>query len=316
MRLVLLAPSLLAQPPDALAAIGELARLSFSSRKTATNLDAALLDALGIDAPVAPLAALGAGVDVGARFVMRADPISMTVMRDDVRIDARVDDLDPSEAASLQRLLNDHFALDGLEFIAARRNEWFVASPRRFDVRTTALDASIGCALRDRLPAGPDGAHWRRWFTETQMLLFEHALGNRVTRPVNGAWFSEGGVLPARLLHTDLDIHATNERAGNLARGIAKLDGKSSLLPTSLPSPAQSSRDMIAIVESIANADRLARFIRAWLAPAIQLLDAKRVTELMVIADGHGSAACWMVGRRGWISRLRSRSSPFAVPNR
>ena len=86
----------------------------------AIDLDSALIACAGIDAPVAPLAALGAGLDVGTRWVARADPVSVDVGRDDVRIRARVDDLDADEAHALASLLRTHFADDGIAFACAR----------------------------------------------------------------------------------------------------------------------------------------------------------------------------------------------------
>jgi len=234
MELVLVAPGLLALAPEALARDATLARIAGAAEPIVVDdLDQALLGALDIGAPAAPLAALGAGMAAAGRFVIRADPVTMQVTHDDVRIVARVDDLDVREAETLVTLLDAHFGAEGLTFLAPRLDAWFAASDPRQEIATTPLDAAIGRTLRPCLPTGADAARWRRWLNEAQMLLHEHALGARA-HPVNGLWFSSGGALAdpsarsasrGRSSKAPPHVWAAPGREGDVARGIARLAG-------------------------------------------------------------------------------------------
>jgi len=79
MHLILVAPGLLARPQAALAAVRSLAVLAQRSREPhmyRAGLAAAMLDALDVPptTPIAPLAALGAGIEVGG-YMIAADPV-------------------------------------------------------------------------------------------------------------------------------------------------------------------------------------------------------------------------------------------------
>jgi hypothetical protein len=273
-----------------------------------------MLEALGIDAAAAPLAALGAGVDVGSRWVARADPVAMSVTHDDVRIAARVDDLDAREASDLLARLSAHFADDGLAFAAPRPDAWFVTSERPFELRTTPVDAAVGRPLRDRLPSGADAAPWLRWLTESQMLLHEHALAARASQPVNGLWFSQGGALPPPRDVPRLAVQRSAARAGDVAEGLARLAGHDATPLTTLDELIAANGDAVAVLPPVAAAADVERFDREWLVPAQEALDAMRIARLTIIADGHGVAACWNVARRRWLDRLR-RPARFDLPH-
>ena len=79
MRLTLAVPDLLAIDRDTLAAAPSLARLAHYAGRPVTQrgtLDALLVSASAVPDAVAaaPLAALGAGLDPGTHYVLRADP--------------------------------------------------------------------------------------------------------------------------------------------------------------------------------------------------------------------------------------------------
>jgi len=313
MHVTLVAPALLAQPHEALQATPALGRLAADAMRIAPDADSALLDALTLDVPAAPLAALGAGVDVGTRWVMRADPVTMTVSHDDVRVDARVDDLDDEERATLMRLLATHFAADALVFEAPRADAWFVTSDTPFELQTTPVDAAIGRPLRDRLPAGRDAARWRRWLTEAQMLLHEHPLASR-HQPVNALWFSHAGCLPATRRAPALPAYGRAGRTMDVAAGIARSGGASVAALPACDQLLAGANDAIAVVDASHDPDGLARLARAWLDPLVAALDARRITGLTIVADGGGCAASWRVAPRRWLDRMRGRRSRFELP--
>src|SRR5690349_20543242 len=98
--------------PDALDAFPALARIaSYGRRDVTDDADAAVARILNVtDAATAPLAALGAGLDVGDAYVLRTDPVTFVAGRDDVLVAGRVDDMTLAHATSLVDLLNRHFA--------------------------------------------------------------------------------------------------------------------------------------------------------------------------------------------------------------
>jgi len=113
MELVLVAPGLLALAPEALGRDRTLSRIAGAAEAVVVDdIDQALLGILDAGAASAPFAALGAGIDPAGRFLIRADPVTMRVTHDDVRIAARVDDLDACESATLVTLLDAHFAAE------------------------------------------------------------------------------------------------------------------------------------------------------------------------------------------------------------
>jgi hypothetical protein len=326
MELVLVAPGLLALAPEVLARDATLARIAALAEPIAVDdLDRALLGALGLAVPAAPLAALGAGIDPAGRFVIRADPVTMRVTHDDVRIAARVDDLDVREVATLVTLLDAHFAAEGLSFVAPRGDAWFAACDAAQEIATTPLDAAVGRTLRPCLPTGPDAGRWRRWLTEAQMLLHEHALGAR-THPVNGLWFSGGGTLPRPATSRGESggagrpqrICAEPDRDGDVARGIARLAGAAVLPGTSVAAAIAAAGDASRLVFVLPRAadggDPTVAL--APVAAALRALDRGQLERVLLVADGCGVAATWTMGRPSLWRRLVPRTVHFAPPER
>jgi hypothetical protein len=326
MELVLVAPGLLALAPEALARDATLSRVAAAAEPIVVDdLDQALLGALDMVVPAAPLAALGAGIDPAGRFVIRADPVTMRVTHDDVRIAARVDDLDAREAAALVTLLDAHFAAEGLTFHAPRGDAWFATCHTAQEIAATPLDAAIGRALRPCLPTGTDAGRWRRWLTEAQMLLHEHALGSRV-HPVNGLWFSGGGMLRVPEASRGVSgsdgglpsICAGSGRDGDVARGIARLAGSGALPGTSVAAvlAAAGAAARVVIVQPRADEDGDAATTAAPIAAALRALDRGQLERLDLVADGRGVAATWSMGRPSLWRRIAPRTARFAPPER
>jgi hypothetical protein len=323
MELVLVAPGLLALAPEVLARDAALSRIAAVAEPIVVDdLDQALLGALDTAVPAAPLAALGAGIDPAGRFVIRADPVTMRVTHEDVRIAARVDDLDAREVATLVALLDAHFAAEGLAFLAPRGDAWFAASHAPQEIAATPLDAAIGRTLRPCLPTGTDAGRWRRWLTEAQMLLHEHALGAR-THPVHGLWFSGGGMLngPAanrgvsRSDGGQIRVCAGAGRDGDVARGIARLAGSDVLAGTSVAAAIATAGDasrLVFVLPRAAHGSEASASVEA----AVHALDHGRLERLELVADGCGVAATWTMGRPSLWRRIAPRTARFVVPER
>lgn len=317
MRITLVVPGLLGVAPDVLARDAALSQVaSLAEPQPVPDLDRAVLDDLDGDAEPAPLAADGAGIDVGSAWVVRADPIAMQVGRDDVRLAGVVCDLSDDERHALLALLGAHFASDGLRFVAPRADAWFALYPTPQRIRTTPPGAVGRRALRDCLPFGPDAARWRRWLTETQMLLHEHPLARRDGLPVTGVWFSGGGALPRGGAVPAFDAYAAEGRFGDLLRGLASLAQRPARPITPLPRAlAAQSTDRIAIaLPPIESGADLSAAMRDFVAPALHALRRGDASAIRLIADGNGTAASWSMQRPHWLARLLRRQATFIAP--
>jgi hypothetical protein len=325
MRLTLAVPGLLALDAAALAAAPPLARLARYADPPATrrgDLDAFLASGSpdSATAGTAPLAALGAGLDPGTSYVLRADPVSLVAGRNDVALAARIDDLEGDEAAAMIATLNAHFVRDGLTFRAPRADAWFVLQEPAPDLTTTPLAAVRG-AIYPWLPAGGDAAHWRRWLSEMQMLLHAHPANTareasgRV--PVTGVWISQGGHLAETPQDPAPSIFAPPGRAGDVARGIARLRHRDTAEPPQsfAELPLQDRATVVLGRDIAANASRL---LADWLGPAIVALERGVLASLSLLADGAGIAGAWHAVRPTWRARALARmaATPFAPPVR
>lgn len=317
LRITLVVPGLLSLPAEALAHELALSRIaSFATPAPESDLDAALLADLSLDAAPAPLAALGAGIDVANCWVIRADPVAMVVGREDARLGGYVHDLGEAERTMLLALLNAHFAADGLTFAAPRADAWFATSAAPHAVDTTSVELATGRALRNLLPAGRDAARWRRWLTEAQMLLHEHALASRAGRPVNALWFSGGGVLPDRARIPSIHARAGPGRSGDLLRGIARVHGDDAAIAAKFDEAIDdTNREVIVVALARVNGpDALAHASHDFLGPALDALERGKVSSVKLIADGERIAASWHAQRPSWLARLTRRRARFVPP--
>lgn len=317
MRIMLVVPGLLSLPAQALARDASLSRIASRARPVAeSDCEAALLDDLPLDTAPAPLAALGAGIDVVSRWAIRADPVGIVVGRDDARLDGYVHDLSDVERTILLALLNAHFADDGLVFHAPRADAWFATSAEPHAIETTPVEHSIGQPLRALLPVGPDGARWRRWLTEVQMLLHEHALALRPDHPVNALWFAGGGSLPEAARIPSVHAVAAAGRNGDLLRGVARMQGDDPAVPLTFEAVVgDSRRATIAVaLPRIGSLDAWSRVARDFLTPALDALDRGSLSSVKLIADGEGGAASWHAGRSSWLATLTRPRARFVVP--
>lgn len=317
-RITLVAPGLLALPDDVLARSAALSRIAALAPPVAeTDVESATLADAGLPAAPAPLAALGAGFDPGDRWILRADPVSIVVGRDDARIEDVVDDLTRAEADVLLALLNAHSAEDGIAFVAPRPDAWFAAIDTPQSLEAVAADRAIGVPLRPLLPSGADAARWRRLLTETQMLLHDHPLAAR-RRPVNSMWFSGGGTRPAHAALARLYVHASSRREGDVVRGLARANGVTADDAARFEDViAQRGFDLAIVASSrIESPEALATFERDVLVPSLDALQREAVASVKLIAsDGH-AAASWTAGRTSWLRRWMRRRSRFALPAR
>ena len=332
--LILVAPDLLRCSQEALAqshSLAALAAISASPRAQENGLASAVLASLGTrDAPVAPLAAHGAGVDTGNEYAVMADPVLMAADRDSVVLLTRIDDLREEEAAMLLATLNAHFVQDRVRFVAPRPNAWFMLMLDAPPVRLASTDVVQGRGLFAFLPKGDDGRTWRRWQNEIQMLLHEHPANaireERGATPVTGIWFWGGGTLTAAARVPRILALCQTSRLGDLLTGIARQAGGVSVTVDAeddvdatlarVQEPWRSSAFIVGAVERIASDEALPQFESRWLRPALRLLVDGSIASLQLISNGNGVAAEWHATRPRWWQRLmpRAKRKSFAAP--
>ena len=345
MLLVLVAPELLALPAAAFereAAFARLASHAGAPQVEPMGIATALLRASRwpADTPVAPLAALGAGIDPGAGFVLVADPVHFDAGRADVVLTRCVDDIDDAEAQALVTTLSRHFADDALRFVAPRGGAWFALAATAPDIATTPVDAVLGRSPITHLPRGPDAGTWKRWQDEIGMLLHGHPVNEareaRGRTSVNAVWFWGGGRMAPNGGRVPVTVAAAPGRAGDIARGMALAShGRTTSWPPGAGwigdmlrsrAPGEDDRGddptMIVVCQApggeagAAGEAPAAAFVREWLAPALAMLEGRRIDALHLVADGNGVAATWTAQAPGRFARLRARwrKSAFRIP--
>jgi len=316
MQLVLALPGL-AQVTDGDVRAPNLARIIATSRPPARapdGLDAMLAAYYGIghaanaDCPLAPVRLAALGVDPGTAFWLAADPVTLVAGRDDVRLTGVVRDLDPYDAAALIRMLNAHFVTDGIEFVAARPDAWFVRAATRAALRTRPLAAVTGRMLRDLLPTGPDSGTWRRWQSEIQMLLHVDPVNAARERdgklPANSVWFSEGGTLApyaggAGAIRTFAD--------GGVATALALHVGRpAQAVPDALDCVLADIDHAAVTIVALAPTLDLEFVERAWAGPAWTALVKGTLGAVTLLMDGGTGAVAWTAHRPGPWRRIAS----------
>lgn len=323
MHLHLVLPSLLALPREALSAslaLAALARRASPPRHEARGLDAVMLAAAGLppDTPIAPLAARGAGLAVASGTIARADPITMVAGRDDVLLGGRVDDVSAGDAQVFITMLNVHFASDGLTLVAARPDAWFVRFADLAVPQTTPL-AQVHGALHAHQPRGEHAARWKRWNSEMQMLLHEHALNVARERngqsPVSGVWIADAGPALPSAGGNAVDWFAAEGRTGDVARGLALAHACAASPPPAAFAQWTATTDAVVILSPLHTAADLQTATEAWLSPALAALDRGALAELTIAADDNHDAFIWSPHATQWWMRWRTASATaFVAP--
>jgi len=317
MDLVLHLPGLLAPHAPGTRAPG-LARLLAAAGPASREQDgasAALAARFGIarqlDWPLAPLRLAALGFAAGAAYWLVAEPVTLVAGRDDVRLVGAVADLASNDAATLVAALNAHFAEDGLAFVAARPDAWFVRAPAPARLTTHPLAAAIGHPLRGLLPSGEDAPTWRRWGQEIEMLFHDHPVNVGRARaglqPVNAVWFSFGGTQPPVPAAGSLRIFA---RTGDALALALYAEAPALALPASLGPAIAAAAGAKTLVVALEATTDLAALEAAWTAPAYAALARGTLGAVTLIGDGADGAVCWTARRPGTWQRLASRFAP------
>ena len=320
----LVAPGLLDLPPSVIASVDPhapaLSRLLATAGSPAIEDDGLLASACRIvgiakqrDWPVAPWLVRATGIDPNRAYWLCAEPATLVVGQDDVRLGGLVEDIDAQDAQLLLDALNAHFAADAVRFFAATPARWFVRALYAQRIETRPPEAALGAPLFAFLPSGPDAARWRRWQNELQMLLFEHPVNRRRVQarlaPVNSVWLWGGGTAVEERERPAAAIFADRGRVRELARGAAIELAPVPANFDALPQPGTAAVWLDPIDAGNAG-ERLAAIDRAWMAPIERALNARRLSAVELVVGGRERAFRFALRRSSLVKRWRARFSP------
>jgi len=300
-------------------------------RRTRTggrSLERWLAGAFGLpdDLPLAPFALRGDGGEPGEHCWLHADPIHLRVHGDRLILaDASQFSIAAEEAREFVAELNSHFAAEGMLFVAPSPQRWYLrlaAEPRLRAIPTAEM---AGRSIEPFLPAGEDGARWRRFFNEAQMVLHGHARNEaRGALPVNSVWLWGAG--RARALASTYDVVWSDHplAAGLAMAGSAAMrplpDAGASLLQGSgfkTPLIVAASLPATAYGDLAGWRDAVAALDRTWFAPLLGGLQSAALETLTLHGLGPDYGYTVTVSRRDlWrLWRPKRPLHAYAVEN-
>jgi len=205
-----------------------------SIREEALPLEALVCAQSGLapmlDYPIAAISAAEDGLDVGADYWLRADPVHLVLQRDSFSLSEPCPlTVARTHAQAMIASFNAHFAQDGLKFSLGESGAWYVSLAQPPQIKTALPAIAMGKNIAHFMPQGNAASHWVAYLNEVQMLLHAHAANAERESAgevaVNSIWLSGGGVMPAPVTITpDSDIDCV---VGNSAlyKGLAKRSG-------------------------------------------------------------------------------------------
>jgi len=273
------------------------------------SLEAWLCEHFGVDnMAIAPVTLQADGVQPMAAYWMRADPVGISMQRDQMILQADIA-LTEDEAAQLCASLNSHFAADGLRFLAPHPQRWYLQLDHEPAMETHALPQVVGADIHAHLPHGADALRWHSVFNEIQMLFYEHAVNQareqRGEIPVNAVWLWGGGKLSKVLLHPFARVAGDSE----LSKAFAQAAGIPVWNRTD-PMPAgwaAESGDLLLVWEGLRSAlqkadigkwrDAVQQFEKNYAEPLLAALAAGFVEQVTVDVLSEGASRRFTVTR-------------------
>ncbi len=241
------------------------------------------------DDPVAPFSLLGDGGAPGDSYWLRADPVTIQLMRNRLVLLADDDNApSPLEAAELVAALNRHFSPEGLQFSAPHPRRWYLRLPAVPRLQTHSLAQANGRNIQHFLPFGEDGAYWRKLLNEAQILLHAHPRNvarEAAGKPVlNSIWPWGGGILNGALSAPYSQIIAD----GPLARGLTIAAALPwTALPACLPTAVGKFTDApLFVLEATRDTPQqcLEHWDQDWFKPALAALRQGKIKRLSLFS--------------------------------
>lgn len=266
------------------------------------------------DWPVAPLTLEWDGGKADGGYWLRADPVHLKVERDEVILaDSGTFPISRQEAEAFTETLNRNLHEQGLLFYPLTPERWYLRLEKAPRLTTRPLPAAAGRNISSLLPEGGEGAAWRHLLNEIQMLLYPHPRNEereaRGELPVNSVWLWGGGITP-KAAGKPFDAVFANDV---LALALA---AKSGMFHAALPGGAQdclaasfdtSGGSVLVVLDALRGAvqygdaygwrESLIKLERAWFAPLLAALKARRLAGLTLHAAGDGATRSFTLSR-------------------
>ncbi len=157
-----------------------------------------------LDYPLAAVAASADGLNVGADYWLRADPVHLLMQRDSLSLVEPVPfPLDSLHMQALISSLNAHFqqALE-MTFVQGISGACYLRLANSPQIKTSVPAIAVGKNMFHYMPQGDSSAQWRAYLNELQMLLYAHPVNAERESDglpaINSIWLSGGGVMPKR----------------------------------------------------------------------------------------------------------------------
>ncbi len=272
-----------------------------------------------VNMAIAPITLQADGMQPTESYYLRADPVGISMQRDQVILQADID-LSVHEAAQLCASLNTHFAVDGLRFIAPHPQRWYLQLDHIPALETHALPQVVGADMHVHLPFGADALRWHGVLNEIQMLFYEHEVNlareQRGVAAVSGVWLWGGGMLPEKILRPYASVAGDSE----LSHAFAQAAGLPVLMPTvALPEEfAQLEGDLLLVCEGLRSALQSAdigkwrtvvqQFEKNIAAPLLAALAAGQIEQITLDVLSEGASRRFVLPRTAlWKFWRRSR---------
>lgn len=281
------------------------------------------------DWPVAAItleAEVAAQRKAGTGYWLRADPVHLHMEQNQmVLADSQVISISHEETSQLTTTLNQHSVIEGVDpvlpppaFLPLHADRWYLYLPSAPVIRTHTLGEVAGKDIRHLLPDGVEGAKWRRYINEIQMLLYEHPVNQareaRGEPSINSVWFWGGGTMP-EILSRDEQMWSSDllSRAMVLAS-----DGRHCALPADAQTwlSVAGSGDHCFLMDGLHGKaqygdmygwrKRLELFEKDWFAPLLLALRQGRLDQMVITAVGSDITRSFSVSRAGLWKFWRS----------
>jgi hypothetical protein len=251
-------------------------------------IEASLCKQFGIkkqaDWPLAPLRLMGEGEEQKTGYWFLAHPVHFVLQRDYFTLGDAVR-LSTDEVKSLLLDLNQHFAREGLSFLAGKSGDFlYLHVNDDVDVTTFLLSEAMGRDVGKFMPQGKHGMKLQALLNEVQMLLHDHPINQareqKALLPVNSLWLAGGGSIesmnqPAKALSFQLFANDI------LSLGLAKWAGIPCQKLAAADAALKSAGDVVVVTDNH-------HLERNWFAPLLQRLKKKELKALRFHFDLHG----------------------------
>lgn len=131
---------------------------------------------------------------------LHADPVNIIPDQSNAFLIDRIS-LTDDETTLLLLDLNEFLLANDYVLFAPRPDQWLLNLAKQPNIKTVPVEHMFGSNIAEKLPIGEEEAHWRRVFTELQMLLHNHDvnLQRRAQKmaTIDGLWFWGEGELPS-----------------------------------------------------------------------------------------------------------------------